>query len=549
MRTLPGHRSLLPTALLSLFALVFAASLSPACSEQKLEQVGEFDAGQDAGPDAGDDGGSDAGDAGPDAGTDAGAPLLTARLIAHLHSPLSHDACDGHSDHTGGLAGRDQDCLQQLEDGLCASRIDVAFLTDHPSYVSEQTRDDALLKRAGRGEVDELTDGGLAVGNRILCPGGRSVFVATGVEGTHTMPIGLEQKLPRYGVATDVGASLADLSQLRDEIHAAGGLYFIAHSEEKDLPTAVMQQTLTDGMEWYNPHGNFKQLYGGDTIGAGVDLAHLGDFLNTLKGLEPFLFGSSAQADLLYLVLLSGGFPEAGITKVHDVLGVRRVTAVLGSDVHQNVSIQPVCKGVAAQLVCNALAAAYPSLLTALIAGGQVKLSDGERLDSYPRILRWLNNRALVTEISVQGAKEALRLGRIWSVFAVFGEPGPFAFWADGADGRHELGSEVALAGTTLHVRMPDIPKPELGAQWTETQARTAWVRTVLWRTTAAGKVKAAEWPGVTLPVDYVPTEPGAYTVEVWITPHHLEAALGPKAAAFASKEYRWVLSNPIYVR
>jgi hypothetical protein len=521
---------------------------------QPIVDAGTPDAGTpDAGqPDAGTDAGTDAGvDAGFDAGVDAG-PIAyqTARVIVHLHSAISHDACDGHSAHDGGLGARDPVCLQQLEDGICAAKIDVAFLTDHPSYVSDQTREDALLSRPGRGETWELTDGGLEHGNRKLCADGHSFVLATGVEGTHTLPIGLAQKLPDYSVSTDSSATVAGLVQLAQQIHAAGGLYFTAHSEEADLPASLLQQIPSDGMEWYNPHANFKELYGqgGDQIGANGDYSQIGATLNTLKGMEPFLLGGSAQADLLYVLLLHGGFPEAGVRKVHEVLSVRHITAVVGADVHQNVSVTPICKGSAAQLACQALLQAYPNLLTALISGGTVTLSDGVRLDAYARVMRWLNNRVLVTEKSVAGVEDGLRAGRVWSVFAVFGEPGPFAVWADGAQGRVELGSNASV-GNTLHVRLPDPPAPELGAQWTPAEAATATVRTVLWRTDAAGKTQMTQWIGTGTEVTYVAQSPGAYTIESWITPTQLLTPLGPKAAELAGYEYRWVMSNPIYVQ
>lgn len=549
-----------PRALPSLLlAALLVPVLAGACGRSLVEALDPSDAGPDAsadagvGPDAGPDAGADAGaDAGPDAG--ATPALRPARVIAHLHSPLSHDACDGHSDHAGPLSSRDQACLQQLEDALCQGRIDVAFLTDHPSYVGEQVFEDALLSRAGRGEQLLAGDAGTPVANLLPCPDGRRVAVATGVEATHTMPLGLERKLPRYSVSTVDATPLADLQQAADEIHAAGGLYFIAHSEEPDLSAATLRQVRTDGMEWYNPHGNFKHLYGGDgdSVGAGYDLSKLGALIDTLKGLEPFLAGGSAQADLVFLELLAGGFPEAGVQKVHDVLGGRRVTAVLGSDVHQNVSIQPLCKGAAAQAACQAAAGAWPNLLTALAAGGQITLSDGARLDSFARILRWQNNRVLVPEPTLAAVKEGLKAGRVWSVFAALGEPGPFSFWAEQLPGpgvRIELGGEAVAGATTLRVRLPDAPAPELGASWSAAEAATAVVRTVLWRTTATGKEKAAEWTGTGREEAFAAAAAGAYTVEVWITPRHLEAALGAKARGLAAKEFRWVMSNAIYVR
>ena len=84
---------------------------------------------------------------------------------------------------------------------------------------------------------------------------------------------------------------------------------------------------------------------------------------------------------------------------------------------------------------CQAAGAAYPNILTALGTGGQFMLTDNERLDSYARVLRWLNNRALVRQPGIDGAREALGHGRSYGVFAVLGEPGPVSFRARTAAG------------------------------------------------------------------------------------------------------------------
>src|SRR5690606_20830362 len=57
-----------------------------------------------------------------------------ARMILHLHSPYSHDACDG-----AGLSGStpNASCLADLKRALCQNHIDFAFLTDHPSHMAE----------------------------------------------------------------------------------------------------------------------------------------------------------------------------------------------------------------------------------------------------------------------------------------------------------------------------------------------------------------------------------------------------------------------------
>ena len=55
------------------------------------------------------------------------------RGIVHLHSYLSHDACDGHqrSDFT------DAQCLRDLREGICRTRQDFVYLTDHPAFFAD----------------------------------------------------------------------------------------------------------------------------------------------------------------------------------------------------------------------------------------------------------------------------------------------------------------------------------------------------------------------------------------------------------------------------
>jgi hypothetical protein len=193
---------------------------------------------------------------------------------------------------------------------------------------------------------------------------------------------------------------------------------------------------------------------------------------------------------------------------------------------------------------CQAIAAAYPNVIASLAAGGQLLLSDGERLDSYARVLRWLNNRALVKSPGIAGAREAMAHGRAYGVFAVLGEPGEVSFTARTAAGEIlQMGDRGAAAGATLIVRLPDLPAPELGPHWSPADAARAQVHAILWRTTSAGPELAAEWRANSTRVEFPAQAPGAYSVEVRIVPHHLDA-LAP--AEITGTEYRWVLMNAI---
>ena len=127
----------------------------------------------------------------------------------------------------------------------------------------------------------------------------------------------------------------------------------------------------------------------------------------------------------------------------------------------------------------------------------------------------------------------------------MLGEPGVFSLWANAAEGRVELGGSASAVSATLHARLPDPPAPELGALWTPQDAARASLRAVLWRTTGAGRVAVAEWKDFGATVSLSAPGPGRYSLEVWLTPLHLEAALG-KASSLAGSEYRWILTNAI---
>src|SRR5260221_2983883 len=242
-------------------SFILCLALALACARAQVHELANEDAGSDAGADA-----AVSGDAGTDAGTDAGAdagPVTYSiqRVALHVHSAISHDACDHHSTDGGPLMSLDQDCLDQLEAALCSAKIDVAFLTDHPRYMDSKPLPDDLLLR-GRGE-QPLYDGQGNVKGMVLPCGTQ---VAAGWEGTHTMPLGLA-RLPiddnAYGTHVDTSTSLADEQAMVAAVHASGGIVFTAHSEEPDITAANLQQLGTDGMEWYNVHGNFIALLGG----------------------------------------------------------------------------------------------------------------------------------------------------------------------------------------------------------------------------------------------------------------------------------------------
>ena len=75
------------------------------------------------------------------------------RSILHFHTVYSHDACDGLGYQEGVL---DEECLAEMRDGLCRVRIDLAYVSDHPSYAAYHPFDDILLFREDDEAIVEL---------------------------------------------------------------------------------------------------------------------------------------------------------------------------------------------------------------------------------------------------------------------------------------------------------------------------------------------------------------------------------------------------------
>jgi hypothetical protein len=188
--------------------------------------------------------------------------------------------------------------------------------------------------------------------------------------------------------------------------------------------------------------------------------------------------------------------------------GVKRVTT-MGTDCHRNT---------------------FPQLMP-----------DGERVDSYRRMMRFFSNHLLTRGGSTYDdtdLKEALRSGRLYGSFDMVGYPDGFDFHARAGGETLEMGDEATLSdGVTLEVTMPAVleldpagPQPELTAR--------------LLKANTGGWTEVAKDSG---DLSFTPTEPGAYRAEIRMKAHHLESYLGGYDA-LADRDLVWVYSNPIYV-
>ncbi len=410
------------------------------------------------------------------------------RAIVHVHSHHSHDACDGDPQPDG---VPDEDCLMDLRAALCVTRIDVAFTTDHPTHATEATIEEMLLIRGDDEPV--LGAGGTAIASWMVCANGHRVLVIPGVESGSMMPLGLEQHVPdAYGVS-----SPASFQQIKD----VGALAWVAHTESRDL--AELATLGLDGLELYQLHANLDPEIREQYLGL--------DPAGFLTDVSPFFFGPGPLPvpDLAPLGFLLPNEPS--IVALEQLGQSQRLTISAGTDAHQNV---------------------LPS-----------KASDGERIDSYRRMIRWFNNRIrVVGPLAPATAKAALRAGNNHIVFEAFGTPIGFDFHARAGEAVTEMGAEVtASAGLTLVAALPrlDPRSPQ--------SSETPGIEGRLYRATADGRELLQSWTEG--PLELVVPGPGVYRVEVWMTPRQLAPYLGEVAASYTDKPVPWIYSGAIFVR
>jgi len=414
------------------------------------------------------------------------------RAIAHLHSHWSHDACDGEPQPDG---VPDEDCLGDLRSGLCTTRVDVAFLSDHPTHANEAPLAERLLHRSDDELV--LNASGVAIANWVNCESGHRVLLIPGIEG-ELMPFGITEDLPE---AWDSSTAEA-VQTLKD----SGAAVWTSHTEQRTLEE--LEELQLDGFELYQLHANLDPGIREDYLGL--------EPYSYLSQVRPFFFPyengilDPPHPDLAPIAFLEQNEPSIIAL---ETIGLQRAVAVTGgTDAHQNV---------------------FENLA-----------ADGERIDSYRRMMRWFNNRLLIEgELTPQSAKEALLAGRNHIVFEAFGTPTGFDFRIEADGTAHEIGSEFNLGAGVARVLI-DLPSLNLlSPRGYELPAVTGR----LYRATAAGRELLEEWTEGTL--ELAITEAGVYRVEIWISPFHLQPYLGEVAGDFSDIPVLWIQTGAIFAR
>jgi hypothetical protein len=410
-----------------------------------------------------------------------------ARGLVHLHTIHSHDACDGEP-RIDGLPNTA--CDDDWRVGVCSDRLDFVFNTDHEELGAWEEFETLLLMRPGD---EPLQEDGATTAARLVCPDGFRVLVLPGGE-YGVMPVGLKRHLD--GTPEEREAKYEEVSAERvASLKELGAVVLQAHTESKSLDE--LRGLGLDGFEIYNLHANIdpdirEEFLGLDAFGYANDLA-------------PFLRSNGPAPDLALLAFFAEN-PVALQTFDTLLAEGQHLVGTAGTDAHQN-------------------AIPFP-------------LRDGERGDSFRRMMRFFSHHLLVQEVAPQALRDALRQGRLYIAFEVLGTPEGFDYHAQ-AGAVVEMGGEVLLADApTLHVQAPTV----LGWDGPLT------LETRLLRAAPGGAVEVARTTDAAL--TFTPTEPGAYRVEVRITPHHLRPWLGAgQDPDRYLKPHVWIYANPIYVR
>ena len=414
------------------------------------------------------------------------------RAIVHLHSHYSHDACDGDPQPDG---IPDELCLGDLRSALCAVQIDVAFLSDHPAHSSEVNdfRDVFLIRE---GDTPWF-DGDTMIANQMHCPSGHSVWVFPGVESANMMPLALNHHLSSYE-----GTS-ADFQEIREQ-HA---ISWLAHTEQISVETLLAEDI--DGFELYQLHANLDPDIRADFLGL--------EPLGFLHDVQPFFFPTETEnnpphADLSPLAFLLPNEPS--IVALETVGRTKAVGISAGTDAHQNV---------------------FP-----------IAAPDGERIDSYRRMMRWFNTRIVVDKDADPIAiREALRDRKTWIAFESFGTPHNFQFTIQDGANVYPIGSEMSFA-STMNIEI-SLPTLDSRSPRSETMPN---IETRLIFADAQGRSTLQTWSSSTDSgvVSYPVDKAGIYRVEVWMQPLHLTPYLGDRPE-YSENWMPWIYSGAMFVR
>jgi hypothetical protein len=415
------------------------------------------------------------------------------RGTIHLHSVYSWDADDqlgfiddaGVQDYDAGAIN--EPYYQDLRKGLCNTAQEFAFLTDHRDYYPNFEYPDVLLYRESMGDQLILQNGS-PVAVELACPGGPPVLLQAGCD-YNTIAMGLDQHVA--ATPAERLAALQTTPQAFATIRQNGALVLAGY-----LPRWTISDLLAntwDGLENYNPIFNFDD--------------RIGDALSLVLALQ------NAPSTVPVPELGIIGIFEENTTILTDwsqMAQKARVPSFIGSNAHENV---------------------LPTITY-----------DGERLDSYRRMLHWWSNYVMLpkgTTISTSVLKQAIAAGHTFASFDYLGYPTGFDFHAETGGMVYEQGDQIpaGTATTNLVVVAPTVYGLKPIDQVPQITVRILQATGTTWTEVASG----------TGTVTATNVSTGVYRAEARIVPNHLTPNLGSSPSQYLTEKL-WIYGNTIWV-
>jgi len=420
-----------------------------------------------------------------------------ARTIIHAHSIYSHDACDykpwfdpddsnkecNDKWWTDSKCVSNEQCVDDMRAGLCSDAIDAFFLTDHAATFAHPDDFDTLYIQ--RGDDSWVEEDGVHTGSVIHCENGNKTILMVGTEND-IMPIGLISHVsPDEKTRENIYNSIDSAAIQSFKEH--GAVVCQNHSEQKEDNFLIENDI--DCIEIYNFHVSILNASG---------ISTLLDYYNTPEKMP--------HPDLAFL-----GFYEPltqQLVKWYAAVEKRNVSPMIGTDIHRNAAPKPV--------------------------------SDGERLDSYRRFMRWFSNYLLVKEFKPSEFKAAIREGRIYVVAEGLGSPTGFDFYADTKNGIVNPGQTVKISDLNkLVIKQPSILGIEGADEYIRARLFKIENKTEV---EILSPVSRAEKKTIEISQNFTP---GVYAVQILLTPMHLKYVCKRQADEYIH-EFIWIYSNAI---
>ncbi|MFT6398126.1 MAG: hypothetical protein ACJAYU_002881 [Bradymonadia bacterium] len=262
------------------------------------------------------------------------------------------------------------------------------------------------------GDDPVLDEEGTPIANRFDCDNGHRVLLRAGAEDA-LMPVGMTRHVPGTPEECEVVMSQYT-AESAAAMREAGALVWVTHTEEKAIED--LQEIGVDGIEVHQLHANLDPRSRTEYLGL--------DAVGPIADIFPLITGTTqVHADIGFLAFVEDNAPS--LARWAELLQTRLVVGTAGTDAHENT---------------------FP-----------MEMADGERLDSYRRMMSWFSNQLLIEgELTLESADEALGAGRVLIVFDLFGSPAGADFWLQAEGVRYEMGSTIEFAaGQTLNGTVP----------------------------------------------------------------------------------------------